>query len=70
MARDRLTRKSMAMSDLRLALISFMESFWGFAGCGTKCVGLIDSALDCAHALEPIVLVEKAKVELAWDQFF
>jgi hypothetical protein len=28
MARDRLTKENMAMSDLRLALISFMESFW------------------------------------------
>ena len=45
----------MAMSDLRLALISFMESFWD----------LQDAARNVS-----IVLVEKAKVELAWDQFF
>jgi hypothetical protein len=46
----------MAMSDLRLALISFTESFLGFVGRGTKCVGLVDSAW--AVHMEPVVLVK------------
>jgi hypothetical protein len=46
----------MAISDLRLALISFTESFLGFVGRGTKCVGLVDSAW--AVHMEPVVLVK------------
>jgi hypothetical protein len=53
----------MVMPDLRLALLSLC-SLWGFEGCDTKCVGLVELSLSCAYALEPACTSRKRKQSL------